>query len=98
MLVVVDAGEAARAYSAAQFLANARVPVRLHARYALQHNKFMVVDGTSVQTGSFNYTTSAGARNAENVLVLRNAPVIAAQYAAEWQRLWDEGTDLPPTY
>ncbi|MDM0022679.1 phospholipase D family nuclease [Variovorax saccharolyticus] len=98
VLVVVDAGEAATAYSAAQFLANARVPVRLNARYALQHNKFMVVDGTTVQTGSFNYTASAGGRNAENVLVLRNAPAIAARYAAEWQRLWNEGTDLPPNY
>ncbi|MDM0030398.1 phospholipase D family nuclease [Variovorax saccharolyticus] len=98
VFVVVDAGEAATAYSAAQFLANARVPVRLNARYALQHNKFMVIDGASVQTGSLNYTASAGARNAENVLVLRNAPMIAAQYEAEWQRLWNEGTDLPPTY
>ena len=74
------------------------MPVRLHGRYALQHNTFMVVDGATVQTGSFNYTASAGTRNAENVLVLRNAPAIAAQYTTEWQRLWHEGTDLPPAY
>lgn len=96
--VVVDAGEAAKAYSAARFLANERVPVRANARYALQHNKFIVVDGTAVQTGSFNYTSSAAERNAENVLVVRNAPVLAAQYGAEWRRLWDEGAELPPAY
>jgi len=98
VVVIVDAGEATKEYSAARFLANERVPVRLNARYALQHNKFMVVDGATVQTGSFNYTASAATRNAENVLVLRHAPAIAAQYTTEWQRLWHEGTDLPPAY
>ena len=96
--VVVDAGEAAKGYSAARFLANERVPVRTNARYALQHNKFIVVDGTTVQTGSFNYTASAAERNAENVLVVRNAPALAAQYASEWRRLWDEGAELGPAY
>ena len=98
VFVVVDAGEAAKAYSAARFLANERVPVRTNARHALQHNKFIVADGTAVQTGSFNYTSSAAERNAENVLVVRNAPALAAQYEAAWRRLWDEGTELRPAY
>ena len=98
VFVVVDAGEAAKGYSAARFLANERVPVRVNARYALQHNKFIVVDASTVQTGSFNYTSSAAERNAENVLVVRNAPALAAQYATEWRRLWDEGSDLGPAY
>ena len=58
----------------------------------------LVADGTLVQTGSFNYTSSAALRNAENVLVVRNAPALAAQYGAEWQKLWDEGIDLRPGY
>jgi phosphatidylserine/phosphatidylglycerophosphate/cardiolipin synthase-like enzyme len=98
VFVVVDAGEAAKGYSAARFLANERVPVRTNARYALQHNKFIVADGTIVQTGSFNYTASAAERNAENVLVISNAPDLAALYGREWRRLWDEGTELPPAY
>jgi phosphatidylserine/phosphatidylglycerophosphate/cardiolipin synthase-like enzyme len=98
VFVVVDAGEAAKDYSAARFLANERVPVRTNARYALQHNKFIVADGTVVQTGSFNYTSSAAGRNAENVLVVSNAPTLAALYGTEWRRLWDEGTELPPAY
>jgi phosphatidylserine/phosphatidylglycerophosphate/cardiolipin synthase-like enzyme len=98
VFVLVDSDEATKSYSAARFLANERVPVRINARYAIQHNKFMVVDGATVQTGSFNYTASAAERNAENVLVVRNAPAIAAQYGAQWRRLWDEGTDLTPAY
>ena len=58
----------------------------------------MVIDGQAVQTGSFNYTASAAGRNAENVLVVRDAPAVAAAYAAEWRRLWDEATDLAPAY
>ena len=95
---MVDAGEAAKAYSAARFLANERMPIRANARHALQHNKFIVADDTTVQTGSFNHTSSAAQRNAENVLVVRNAPALAAQYGAVWRQLWDEGVELPPAY
>ncbi|RZL85530.1 MAG: phospholipase D family protein [Variovorax sp.] len=96
--VLADATEAGKGYSAVRFLANERVPVRINGRHAMQHNKFMVIDGTTVQTGSFNYTSSAAQRNAENVLVVRNAPAIAAQYDAEWRRLWNEGTAVTPAH
>ncbi|VTY37686.1 Phospholipase D [Xylophilus ampelinus] len=98
VFVVIDAGEATKGYSAARFLANEGVPVRTNARYALQHNKFIVADDATVQTGSFNYTSSAAGRNAENVLVVNNSPALGAQYAREWRRLWDEGTEFPPAY
>ena len=54
------------------------------------HNKFMVIDGVTVETGSFNYTAAAVKSNAENAIVLRNAPEIAKVYTTEWTRLWDE--------
>ena len=57
------------------------------------HNKFMVIDSATVQTGSFNYTNSAEHKNAENVLVLRDNPEIASRYLKEWQRLWDESQE-----
>ena len=50
----------------------------------------MVIDGTSLETGSFNYTNAAVKHNAENALVLWNVPQIAQIYTAEWQRLWEE--------
>jgi phosphatidylserine/phosphatidylglycerophosphate/cardiolipin synthase-like enzyme len=46
------------------------------------HDKFIVVDGVIVEERSFNYTSAAGSRNAENVLVIRDA-AIAARYAVE---------------
>lgn len=35
----------------------------------LMHNKYAVIDGETVWTGSFNWTVSADARNQENVII-----------------------------
>ena len=58
----------------------------------------MVIDDRHVETGSFNFSAAAVDKNAENVLVLWNVPALAAQYAAEWKRLWDEGESLHAQY
>ena len=58
----------------------------------------MVIDGTAVQLGSFNYSSAAVDKNAENVLLLKDVPGIAAKYAAEWKRLWNEGVDVKANY
>lgn len=50
----------------------------------------MVIDGKTVETGSFNYTSSADQKNAENVLVLHDVPDLAEAYHQEWMRLWTE--------
>jgi phosphatidylserine/phosphatidylglycerophosphate/cardiolipin synthase-like enzyme len=92
--VVVDKSQATARYTAATFLANQGVPVRVDYRYAIMHDKFIVVDGETVEGGSFNYTAAAESRNAENVLVLRDA-VIAGQYSKEWDRLWAESEPEP---
>ncbi|MEA1392239.1 phospholipase D-like domain-containing protein [Salmonella enterica] len=54
--------------------------------------------GKNVQTGSFNYTASAVSRNAENVLLIEDAPQLAETYQREFNRLWDEGTPLNALY
>lgn len=79
--------------SAIPYLAKYGVPVRINSKYGIMHNKFLIIDGSTVETGSFNFTKAAEIKNAENLLVIRNAPTIAAKYAKQWQRLWDEGED-----
>jgi phosphatidylserine/phosphatidylglycerophosphate/cardiolipin synthase-like enzyme len=54
------------------------------------HHKFAIVDGVTLQTGSFNYTDSATRRNRENQLYLAD-PAIVREYRKEFDRLWDEG-------
>jgi phosphatidylserine/phosphatidylglycerophosphate/cardiolipin synthase-like enzyme len=77
-------------FSQIGILQDAGIPVRLDQHYAIHHHKFLVIDGTSLETGSFNYTTAAVKHNAENALVLWNVPEIAQIYAKEWGRLWEE--------
>jgi phosphatidylserine/phosphatidylglycerophosphate/cardiolipin synthase-like enzyme len=55
--VVLDDSQKSERYTGATFLANAGIPTRTSSRYAIMHNKFLVVDGRHVQTGSFNYTS-----------------------------------------
>lgn len=95
---VLDRSQSTERYSSATFLANAGVPVRIDNRYAIMHNKFLVIDGVTVETGSFNFTRSAARRNAENVLILRNARPAAQTYANEWQRLWAESAPYAASY
>lgn len=85
-------------YTAVTFLANQGVPVRLNSQYAIMHNKFMVIDGDMVQTGSFNYTASAVSRNAENAIRIKGVPELAKAYQGEFNRLWNESTALPEGY
>jgi len=96
--VVVDKSQAKAKYTSATFLANVGIPTRIDYRYAIMHSKFMVIDDVNVETGSFNFTSAAEHKNAENVLVLRNEPALAKQYAGEWNRLWDESEPPQPNY
>lgn len=90
--VVADAKDNDGQYSAVTWLQHKGIDVRLNGRYAIQHNKFMVIDGITTQTGSFNYTSSAIKRNAENTIVIWNEPSTASAYQQEFKRLWLEGS------
>jgi phosphatidylserine/phosphatidylglycerophosphate/cardiolipin synthase-like enzyme len=88
--VVVDKSNTRQKWSMIQRLSAGGVPVRINWNYAIMHNKFMVIDGATVETGSFNYTKNAAKHNAENVIVIHDMPPIAERYASDWQNLWDE--------
>jgi phosphatidylserine/phosphatidylglycerophosphate/cardiolipin synthase-like enzyme len=78
--VVADAkGNKGKGYSKIYSLANHGVSVRLDAHYAIMHNKILVIDDATVQTGSYNYTRAAEVRNAENVVVIHDAK-LAGEY------------------
>jgi phosphatidylserine/phosphatidylglycerophosphate/cardiolipin synthase-like enzyme len=95
---VLDKSNATAKYTSASFLANVGVPTRIDYKYAIMHNKFIIVDDMTVETGSFNYSKSAEEKNAENVLILRNEPDVAKQYLARWQELWDESEEYKARY
>jgi phosphatidylserine/phosphatidylglycerophosphate/cardiolipin synthase-like enzyme len=93
---VLDKSQRSEKYSAATFLANQGIAVRIDEKHAIQHNKYLVIDGHTVELGSFNYSRAAAERNAENVVVLWNQPAVARQYRADWERLWDAAAPYAP--
>lgn len=64
-------------------LAQAGVPVFVDEAHAIAHNKIMVIDQRTVLAGSFNWTASAQARNAENLMAV-NSRQAAQEYAENW--------------
>jgi phosphatidylserine/phosphatidylglycerophosphate/cardiolipin synthase-like enzyme len=95
--VVVDKSNATAQYTAATFLANQGLLLRVDYRYAIMHDKFIVVNGATLETGSFNFTSAAEHHNAENVLVLHD-PAVAQRYGEEWERLWEESEEMRARY
>lgn len=85
---VLDQSQRSEHYSAATFLAHAGVPVRIDSRHAIMHNKYLVIDGDTVETGSFNYTTAAAKHNAENALLIAHDAALAHRYAEDWAVHW----------
>ena len=88
--IVADFKASEDRYSQIPILSRSGVPIRLDRRYEIMHDKFMVIDGDAIETGSFNYSEGAVRHNAENALWEWKAADKAALYAAEWLRLWDE--------
>ena len=92
VLVVVDNDEGVARYSKIPLLVKHLIEVRYDSQYAIMHNKFIVSDGTTVETGSFNYSSSAANRNAENVIIINKDSDIADIYEKEFSRLWHESS------
>lgn len=55
----------------------------------LMHQKFAVIDGQVLLTGSYNWTVAADRLNDENLLLFRDAGSLAAEYRKEFFRLWE---------
>ena len=82
--VILDQKETGSKYSSADFVAHAKIVTLIDGAHAIAHNKVMVIDGETVITGSFNFTTAAEQKNAENLLVIRDR-ALADRYTANWQ-------------
>jgi phosphatidylserine/phosphatidylglycerophosphate/cardiolipin synthase-like enzyme len=83
--VLLDKSNEQERYTAATFLLNQGVAVLIDDKVAIAHNKVMVIDDQHVITGSFNFTKAAQERNAENVLLIRQSPELAANYSQNWR-------------
>jgi phosphatidylserine/phosphatidylglycerophosphate/cardiolipin synthase-like enzyme len=76
-------------------LISAGIPVVGDERSALMHNKFMILDSTTVWTGSWNYTNNDTYRNNNNAIVLRSRNLVA-DYQTEFNEMFT-GKRFGPT-
>lgn len=73
-------------HAAATFFAQRGMVPLIDDKVEVAHNKVMVIDGTVVITGSFNFTTAAQKASAENVLIVKNDAELARAYEDNWQK------------
>ncbi|MDR0554666.1 MAG: phospholipase D-like domain-containing protein [Treponema sp.] len=87
--LVVDGDQAESAASKDEYLEAAGISVKRdkHPGYGAMHHKFAVIDGRTVITGSYNWTTNATTNNDENMIVI-NSRNTAGAYNQEFERLW----------
>lgn len=98
-IVIDDKGNRSQASVAAKnLMVNAGIGIRTNSTYPIQHDKVIIVDEKTVETGSYNYSKAAGNRNSENVIVINDAPSVAKHYLEHWQSRWDQGDDVSSTY
>jgi phosphatidylserine/phosphatidylglycerophosphate/cardiolipin synthase-like enzyme len=64
---------------------NAGIPTFIERKRKTAHNKTVVVDQTTVVTGSFNFSTIPGCCNADHLLVIHR-PALAVAYAENFAR------------
>jgi phosphatidylserine/phosphatidylglycerophosphate/cardiolipin synthase-like enzyme len=82
---VLDKSNVTQNYSAATFLVNVGIPTLIDAEHAIAHSKVMVIDSTTIITGSFNFSKAAEEKNVENLLIITEAPALVTQYEANIQ-------------
>lgn len=68
-------------------LLQAQVPVVFDNAEPFMHNKFVVIDGKQVWTGSWNLTTNGTYRNNNNIVVA-DSKLLAENYTAEFEEMF----------
>jgi len=81
--ILLDKSNLNDSWSKMQELVDSGIEVNIDKLPGIAHNKVIIIDLQKVITGSFNFTRSADARNAENVIVIDDK-VIADRYVQNW--------------
>ena len=86
--VLLDKSNRKDKHSAKNLITRNNIPLRFDSPSGIAHNKVMVIDQSTVLTGSYNFSAAAYTRNTENLLVINN-PALAREYVKNWQSRWE---------
>ncbi|HQG32485.1 MAG TPA: phospholipase D family protein [Deltaproteobacteria bacterium] len=78
--VLLDKSQRTSKYSSSDFFAHAGIPTFIDSSHAIAHSKIMIIDGSTLITGSFNFTKAAEEKNAENLLIFKGNKPLADRY------------------
>ena len=93
---ILDKSNQSSKYSSATFLHNHQIPVLMWDGSGYFHKKVIVIDGSTVIIGSFNFSKRAETSNAENLLVIKRHPMLAKKYLENFEL--HEGQSKPYTW
>lgn len=85
---VIMEREQVNQYSEYMKLKKNGIEVKFDENDHYMHNKFMIIDGKVVLTGSYNYSSSADEYNDENLIVILDRGVAEA-YESEFEEMWN---------
>ncbi|MBN1876176.1 MAG: DUF1669 domain-containing protein [Anaerolineae bacterium] len=71
-----------------EHIRRAGIPIVTDDRDPFMHNKFVVIDGRQVWTGSWNFTDNGTYRNDNNVVIVQSEK-LAANYTQEFEEMFD---------
>jgi phosphatidylserine/phosphatidylglycerophosphate/cardiolipin synthase-like enzyme len=82
---VLDRSQRREKYTSADFVAHAGIPTYIDAAHAIAHNKIMIIDRSTLISGSFNFTRAAEERNAENLQVVKGNRLLVDRYIRNFE-------------
>jgi phosphatidylserine/phosphatidylglycerophosphate/cardiolipin synthase-like enzyme len=86
--IVVDQRQSKGSHSLVSTLIKGGADVRYGHQRGIMHDKFTIVDGKMIETGSFNYTNHATQANQENQVYLASKSVVS-RYQERFEHIWE---------
>jgi phosphatidylserine/phosphatidylglycerophosphate/cardiolipin synthase-like enzyme len=83
--VILDDKQKKQRYSKWRRLKKGGVSVHFDSEHATANNKIMLIDNTTIITGSYNYSKAAESRNAENIVIIKNDKRLFAKYRENFE-------------
>ena len=82
--IILDKSSPVAENNAIYFASLKGIPTYLDAKHFVADNNVIIIDKSTVITGSFNFTKEADAKNAENLLVIKSDR-LASTYLGNWE-------------
>lgn len=84
--ILLDRSNEHETYTELGHLMEKGIVPHIDSQHAIAHNKIMLVDHTTIITGSFNFTNQAEHENAENLLIVRGHRELFQSYHERFQQ------------